>query len=272
MKNLLKVPGTMIIIILLAGASTITSCKKKEKEEPPSLPPQSSMVMDFSGFHQKGLKSIATDSIASNWGLAATNVGVWNILLTVTLGIPVAAFNESFNHTPLQLSDGSWQWIYTVNWGLKQYTAKLNGKIDNGQLNWKMYLSLQGSYTDFLWYTGTSDEAATQGQWILNKEPSDPQPFIQIDWHRNTSNNTSDIKYTNVVPGGQENGGYIFYGITTDTQYNLFYDIYNKGQDNTTSIKWNKSTKEGRIKDFAVYDDNNWHCWNSSLTNIVCTN
>ena len=63
----------------------------------------------------------------------------------------------------------------------------------------------------------------------------------------------------------EENGGYINYGITNETPYNAFYDIYNKGQDNHTNIEWNRTTKEGRVKDAQHFLDAVWHLWDSNL-------
>lgn len=267
MKKSIKIFGTLLMVAILTSAIVLTSCKKK-KENPPAIPPQSTMLIDFSGFQQTS-KSIDTTS-NSNWGQAAFTVGAWNIVISITLAIPVAAFTESFNHEPVQQTDGSWQWTYSVYRGFKIYTAKLNGKVDGNNVTWKMYLTLDNSFTDFLWFTGTSDISATAGQWVLNMSPQSPQPFLQIDWHRNTANNAADIKYLNVIPGGAENGGYIAYTLSTSTPYNATYDIYNKGQNNLTNIAWSTATKEGRIKNPASYSDSNWHCWDSALQNITC--
>ena len=133
-----------------------------------------------------------------------------------------------------------------------------------------MYISKEGGYTDFLWFSGVSNLPLTEGTWTLNHDPNDPTPYIGVEWHRDLSVGTADIKYTNIVPGGSENGGYISYGITTETPYDAFYDIYNKGQDNHTDIEWNTTTLEGHVKDLRVFLDNDWHCWNSDLEDIIC--
>ena len=58
--------------------------------------------------------------------------------------------------------------------------------------------------------------------------------MIGIEWHRDTEAGTADIKYTNIVPGGPENGGYIHFGVTGGYPHDAFYDIYNKGKENHT--------------------------------------
>jgi hypothetical protein len=104
----------------------------------------------------------------------------------------------------------------------------------------------------------------------VNRGPDYEGPFLQIDWHRYISTQTGDIKYTNVIPGDAENGGYIFYGSTTDEEYDRFYNIYNKGQDNLAEIEWNFTNKNGRVKDEHFYLDADWHCWDSNFNDIDC--
>ena len=112
--------------------------------------------------------------------------------------------------------------------------------------------------------------AVPQGSWTIFHEPNNPTPWIGIEWHRNPTDSTADIKYTNIDPNSDENGGYIFYGTTSDSIYNAFYEIYNKGKNNTTSIKWNIETHEGRVRDLKHFGDNEWHCWDSNLEDIDC--
>ena len=106
--------------------------------------------------------------------------------------------------------------------------------------------------------------------WILKKNPSDPTDLLRIDWHRNITDGSSDIKYTNIVPGGTENGGYILYEVTIESPYDRTYEIYNKGKDSTTYIEWNSSTMEGRVKDSRHFGDNDWHCWDFDYQDIEC--
>jgi len=43
-----------------------------------------------------------------NWTWAATNVTIWNIVISVNLAIPVAAFKEALKHPGEYQDDGSW--------------------------------------------------------------------------------------------------------------------------------------------------------------------
>ena len=246
--------------------------------QPPEIPPASTFVMDFGDFADGGAPGRVLDPNdpaagqgipGGNWGWAAMNVGVWNVIITVTLAVPVAAFLESFNHVPEQQPDGSWVWSYEVNVAGVIHTAELHALAVGGDIEWNMFISKDGSYTDFNWFSGVSNLVGTEGTWTLNKDPDAPTQLVGIEWHRNPQDETGDIKYTNIVPAGPENGGYIFHGITAEA-LDAFYEIFNKGQDNVTNVEWNRTTKDGRVKDPAHFGDGDWHCWHTGLQNTGC--
>jgi hypothetical protein len=209
----------------------------------------------------------------SNYNFAAFNVGFWNLAGTFGLAIPVASFTESFKHTAVKQPDGSWAWTYSVTVNPVTYTAELHGKYIDAGVRWDMYITKQNEYTDYLWYYGESDLGNTQGFWVLKAEPAkgnDGNDLLRIDWHRNPAKETGDIKYTNIVPDGPENGGNIQFVVSANEPYNRSYTIFNKGKNQTTYIEWNETTKAGRVKDSVHFSDDSWHCWDSSLKNITC--
>ena len=244
---------------------------------PPEMPPVSSLI-DFNEFPLSGsLGKISEnsnfDEIATkaNWGWASFNVIVWQTIVTTGMAIPVAAFAESFNHEAERQEDGRWLWTYdfTPFTGIK-YTASLYADVSTTSVTWEMYISKEDEYTDFLWYTGESDLLATSGTWVIYAEPANPTEWIGIEWNRNPSENTADVKYTNIKPDDDENGGYIFFGITADEQYNAFYEIFNKGEDNLISVRWNRTSKAGSVMDTLHFGDSDWHCWDETREDIDC--
>lgn len=273
----------------------VTIPPQEEVGVPPEIPPLSTFVMEFGDFASSGNVVAVPDGESmwqlvsyngpevsqpdgdadsngdqKNWNFAALNVGVWNVLLFVGLIVPVAAFAESFNYTPEQLPDYSWVWRYEVPLNEDIYHAELHGKFIASGVRWDMYLSKEGEYTDFPWYYGESNLPVTEGFWILKNNPSDPTDLLRIDWQRNLAAGTSEIKYTNIVPNGPENGGYIYYGVTADGAYDRFYEIYNKGKNNYTYIEWNYTTQEGRVKAAHFFGDDEWHCWDSAHGDAGC--
>ena len=264
---------TLIISIALTSALVFYSCSDNNtnpEDQAPVIPPQQSMVMDFESFPDTSGTALQKGMGPDNWGWAAVNIAFWNSVLTVTLVIPVAAFVESFNHEPELQPDGSWLWSYDVTVGGVNHTAKLYGKTVTGGVEWRMLISKDGGFTDFEWYAGFSNLPATEGTWTLNKDPNDPVAFLSIEWHRDTQNSTADIKYTNIVAGDPGNGSYIFYGKTTATTYNRFYNLFGAEANNHTDIEWNFESHIGRVKDPGHFGDESWHCWDEHLMDTTC--
>jgi hypothetical protein len=265
--------GLLIITSVLGFIAGCEDDPASSHGTAPEIPPQSTFIMEFSDFEQESMPNPTKQAMAlttANWTYAALNVGIWNTIITVGLAVPVAAFVAAFQHNAVWQPDNSWEWSYSFLAGGAMHTARLNGKVVEQQVQWKMYISRQDAFTDFLWYTGTADLAATEGQWILYDNPESETELLQIDWHRNIAEGTADIKYTNIVPDGAENGGYIFYGIVAGETYDRFYEIYNKGLDNITDIEWNYASKAGRVMDENHFGDTDWHCWDGTLSDITC--
>ena len=274
--SVFKLPNARrwIAIVLSAVVVLASACKQKEKEgDPPDLPPLSSFVMDFDAFPSttsgREIASAVTVNTTSNYGFAAINVGVWNTLIKIGLAVPVGAFVESFKHKPSKQSDGSWVWSYDVLALGAKYTASLHRSVPDGTIHWDMYVSKQGAYTNFNWYSGVSDLDRSHGTWTLNASPDDPTPLLGIEWNYDATAKTGNIKYTNVVANGAENGGYIYYGVTADPTYDAFYDIYNKGADDLINIQWNRASKAGRVKNPKHFGTVDWNYWDSTLQDAV---
>jgi len=94
--------------LALAFAVIISGCKKDEEKTAPAIPPASTFTMDFSGFSNPGDTNSSREvTTYHNWGYAYLNVISWNTLITVGLAVPVAAFNESFNHQAVYHPDNN---------------------------------------------------------------------------------------------------------------------------------------------------------------------
>lgn len=272
-KNMFK--AFVIGSILVSFA--VLSCEDESKDDDaPPLPPEESFIIDFSDFEDPSdtLKSTKATLTHQNWGTAYLKASFWNFVITVHGIIPVTAFLESFNHQPVYEGENTWSWSYAYTIGSATYTAKLTGKIlETEEVKWEMYISKTaaiGGFSDFKWYEGTARFDRTSGHWILYYSPTENYEFVRIDWTKNWLDSTGGIKYTNIVPEGTENGGYIAYGIVDDPFYDAYYEIYNKGRDNLAEIEWNRTTKKGRISDPMTFGDEDWHCWDSLLMDIVC--
>ena len=258
-----------LLLVLAIAVLTVAGCSGASGA--PTIPPEETFVIPFEDFYKtNGLISLEAGGNQSNWNYSALAVGIWSTIIRIGLAVPVTAFRASFHNIPLQQPDGSWIWSYSVLIGGSIHTAKLHGQFITEGVHWEMKISKEGEYEDFLWYYGECDLPATEGFWILKQTPANPTDLVRIDWSRDISAGTHALRYTNIVPDGPENGGYIDTQYTNGTPYDRIWDLYNKGQNNHTYIEWSTTTGEGRIKDLNHFGDEDWHCWDSDHTNVAC--
>ena len=222
MKNILS-----IILIFILSTGFFSGCKK-DHGDPPVLPPQESMIIDFSNF-TSGKKSadLLSDQKGtenSSWEFAATVAAVWKLLITSSLAIPVTSFKLAFDQKPVYLDAKTWQWSYNASVASVSYKARLTGQISTSDVLWEMYITEEGTggFTEFLWIEGTSKLDGTGGQWILNQNPQTPVAMLQIDWTK-TGTSIGSVTYT-YVKNDPFKSSYIEYGLT-NAALNAYYTI-----------------------------------------------
>ncbi len=262
-----------LIAVFFAAIFLMTSCNDDGSEAPgvaPTIPPSSSFEMDFNEFPDDGGSTGGRTATISNWSHAAVSVGVWNLIIGVATVVPVAAFKATVDKTPVFIGNNTWQWSYNFQVNNIQHSAKLQGMLVSDGVDWKMLLSKAGEYTDYEWYTGHSNSERTEGWWMLNFGPVEARPFVRIDWSRNADSTVASIKYTSTDPENDGIGGYIHYGMNEQTPFNTYYNLFDNKEDKLMEIKWNRSTKAGTVRNPVFFGDTNFHCWNSSLQDVVC--
>jgi hypothetical protein len=263
--------------VTAVGAATTfifaTACKSSTEPEegPPAVPPSSAFLMDFGDFTllQASADAGSPAAVGLNWGRSALVVGVWNIAIAVTLVAPVTAFAAAVNQTPTW-EDDHWRWEYDFSVLGVPHSARLEAAPAGTSHRWDMFISRQGTYEDFAWFSGTTLNDGTGGSIEFRLDPNNPTPFLSVVWTRDVQAATGTIRYTNIVAGAAENGSYIFYGVTTDPTYDAFYDIFGAQLQNLTEIEWNRTTLAGRVMDPNHYQDQAWHCWDGNLDDVTC--
>lgn len=275
---------SFLLITLITGL--FLGCEKK-KDIPPALPPVGSMSIDFSNFIPTKKSAVTEGDVKgisvgekSNWALASTVAGVWNIILAVNLAVPVASFGVAINKTPVYLDDKKWEWSYEFNVIGATYEARLTGQIRTTDIKWEMYISREGigAFAELLWYEGTSNLDAKSGQWVLNHSQAFPEPVLQIDWEVEGTS-IGSIKYTYIRDKKDDRSSdpfknsFIEYGMTTNT-LNSFYNVHqNTGTPNVYNdvfIEWSTTGNNGHIKSNYHFQDDLWHCWNELGDNVIC--
>lgn len=267
--KIMKIIKSFLLIGILI-TFTLQSCDKNNSVAP-ELPPEASFVIDFSDFNSN---KFAPDVTNENWKHAAGNVFVWNDIITVDLAVPIASYAEAIvRQKAVYQGDGQWLWEFSFTNKINNIThsAKLFGTTQESSIYWEMFISKEGEYTDFKWYTGTSMLDKSKVSWTLYNKPGNASELLSIEYI-NTSESTGNITYTNIIPENSDNGAYIKYGNDYETDLNAYYHIFNKGQDNLTEIEWSQTTKNGRVRDSLKFKNIEWHCWDVNLEDIDCNN
>jgi len=271
MKMKIFKPVSYVIILAIGLAMTFTSCEKTP--EAMDLPPKESLSIDLNIFPSKTDKKAASE-IELNWFYSAAQVFVWNGVLALNMVIPLAAYAEAFNHVPVYQEDNTWEWSYSVTSGVETYEASLIGeRLNNKEFSMKMYVSKSGvnPFEDVLWFSGVVRYDLTAASWKMNMDPYNTRPFMDIDYHKDFEAGTADIKYTSTDPQSNVYGGFIEYGIDPAlVDYDAHYTIQRSDTD-LTEIKWNTTTAAGRVRDEVHYLDSDWHCWDTLLADVACT-
>jgi len=285
MKNW-KLSGLMLSLIMIFATSCEKSTDINEQGTSPELPPFESMVIDFGAFDESGNSGKATTLVYDNkapngnWVFSRVVVGVWSSALYSTLAVPVASFQAAFSQTPEKISEDTWEWTYSVNGFTSEYTARLTGQLTANGVVWNMYITKMGieGFDEFLWFSGNSSLDGNSGTWILNQGPEKPDPMLQIVWER-SGDEIGYIKYTWVRElNDQENAdpfrdSFLEYGLQEgnfDAYFNAYAYDTNLQAFTSVDIEWSRDTFEGRVRAFAYFEDELWHCWDSNGDDVAC--
>lgn len=263
-----------LLICITALVATL-GCRK-EKTDPPILPPANSMFIDFSDFNnpsKSGTVSVKGEN-TSAWEFAVVPVVFWNHIINTMLFVPVAAFQATIDQPPVNVADDTWEWKKSFAIGNSHFQTRLNGRISGNIVNWKMYISLENSYSDFLWFEGTSALDGKSGQWLLYQNSDNPGKLLQIDWEVTSSSSVPHVTYT-YIKNDLHYGDFIEYGSLTSSgsPYNSFYSMeyYNEfaGKLYSLDVEWNSLTNNGRVRS-SDYLLGEWYCWDSNKVNSTC--
>lgn len=271
----MKRTGAIILGAFIALTAILSSCSD-DSENPgtaPTLPPASSMSVNLGNFPQNEGGRIDYTNTKTNFALAAGNVVLWQTILASSIVIPAAAFEEAFNHD-FQYSESAGKWVseYSVNVAGAAITAELYAEVTGETVIWEMYLSQEGAFDQFLWFSGESNLDNTGGEWVLYASPQRPVEVLTIDWDRVEGEAVNSL-YTLVDASSTKNGSYIEYGVTTEAGYTHFYDVSitdSEDDDYDLFILYNEENYTGSVKSNAVFGDDAPRCWDEALEDTEC--
>lgn len=258
MKNLFQI--LFFSSILFFGFFT---CKPPEKVAPP-FPPEKDLTLDFSYFinppYETGNYAFAFQTSRSWADLFNDSVSLYKNMLN-TISDNELKFQD--NHTWL-ISD-----IYYS--GDNQYDINYFEIINIDTIDTKLFFTLDSSYTNLLLFDGYFLPDSTNGFRQINKPDTGNTSvkFLKIDWNI-ISESKKEVKFTNLLVD-DKNGNSVLYKDSTDNQYDVYLDFFDKASENHTFIEYSKTNFSGRIKDLKFYGDENWYCWDTNRENTDCS-
>ena len=279
MQTIINKSSIKIILALTLSLFIFLHCEDSNDPIPdaPVMPPQSAVSLDLSSLTNSGTPKISlakvsdnsSTMVGTNWVYAAGTVGFWTSVTSISLSIPAAAFAGTINQEPEYLGDLRWKWTKTFQILLAQYTAELYGEINGSKVDWEMYISQTGGYSDYLWFTGESNLDGSGGTWTFNKSAAEPVEYLQIEWNLH-SDEIDDLRYEVIQTGAENEGSYIFYAFDNDEVYNSACTLFNSVDTILVNVEWHRINRNGRVKSPAYFEDNLWHCWDENRDNLEC--
>lgn len=273
-------------MLAMALLFTVSCSKTDEKVDPDAveLPPYETMAVDFGDFMDdsstSGKISSTSAKVGNNWLYPRIVVGLWNTALFTTLAVPVASFKSAFAHRPVFLGDNTWQWSYTVDGFTSQYAARLTGEVSGDVIIWKMYVTKTGigAFDEFMWFSGESSKNGNSGHWVLHQSADRPNKMLRIDWER-VNEEIGDIRYTWVRDLKDDDSAdsfkdsYLEYGLQ-DGDYDVFYNVHAYDENMEAfvdvNIEWNRTSYFGRVMSPSYFQDEVWHCWDTTGEDVAC--
>ena len=255
----------------LAVLVLFTSCDDTNEivqTEQPTPPPSYSLSPEFNTF--EGSTAGRQASTIKNWLYAATNVTVYSSILTVSLAVPVAAFNATIAGDPIFNRDtGLWEWTSDFTVSAEAYQITLTADVNGSDVNWKGYISKENGFTDFIWFDGTSRLDGTSGSWSLYESPNQPAVWISSDWERDFSTNSGEATFM-VEKTGNGEGSFITYQVDSQSDLDRGVIINDVNQQNEIAVLWNQAESYGRVRSQTKFGDTDFHCWDADLQDTVC--
>lgn len=272
MKKILSIKKTLLFAVMVSLIFSTVSCDKENVDDRPVLPPAESLFMDFSDFDNGPAQGKAIVATYDNFLHAFTNLVFWNGLITIKMAPPVAAYSNilMMSGNPEYLGDNRWRWTKEFTFNQVNYVAILTGeRLNNEEFSMEMKIALSDLPDQgVIWFDGIIRYDHTHAEWNLYSNDVAHVKVIEVEWNKDYETGISDLKYTYVETGSEENGSYIMYGLIPEADYDAFYTI--SLSSTTINIEWDRETKAGRVKDEQEWGNSDWHCWNDVLQDIEC--
>ena len=271
MNNKLIVKRPVAILLAITLLIVSTSCDNEPAENRPELPPLESLMMTFADFDGPIALTKASGEPHLHFNYAFTSLVFWSGASALTMALPVAAYTYALEQGVEYLGDNSWEWNYSFQWSGLDYTATLTAtRINNEEFSLEMMIASSATPDQGVrWFDGVVRYDHTQANWTIYKDGS--IEVLEVAWTRDFELGDASLLYTYVEPALVETGSYISYDYAPLEVYDASFTL--SRSTGTTLIRWNTTSKEGRVQDEARFGDAEWMCWDSlemGLVDMVC--
>ncbi len=234
----------------------------------PDLPDKETFTFNNLFLVTDSLNYSIKDYTQYNWILAASKFFEWNMLVGDNIKLSYSALQKAYLYEAMPFDTKTWYWEYDFSENDNNYTVFLyaTSEIDSS-LFWEMYLSVNESEKGLV-LSGKNNKFFTQGQWLFYREKYSSNEILKIDWIKNDT--ALIVDFTNVYSNS------IFKGSSLEIIYNyadtnfVSYIFTNARNLRKSYIELNTTVGSGKVKDFYVFGDSLWHCWDSNFVDIEC--
>ncbi|MCI4669455.1 MAG: hypothetical protein MRZ79_15075 [Bacteroidia bacterium] len=271
-----------VILAFILSLALFTSCDVDPpiNQEAPDLPPQEMFSMPTTALSTMEPDTAVPNANATyrNWTFSAINLVVWNTAIAVHAGIPIASFGKAVNQRAVYIGNDTFSWTYVYEapaiLGGKSYDVVLTAQYINNfqEVEWIMNVTEQGSTNTFEWYKGISSTDFSEAHFTVNRNPANPEGYLDIEFEKDLSSGDFKIRYTSVAASDPGLGGYIEYRENVGAAFDRAFDIFggaNKPGE-SIEIQWNQQNENGRVKNLEFFNDSNWHCWDENQADTSC--
>lgn len=262
--GILALAGLMLVFAAqLGGCSNNDSPTEPDTATAPTLPDPDQLTFDFSFFDgAESMQAEKADGIHSHFVNAYLRAVVLDALARLTLAAPVGAFAVALHTDPVLADDGSWNWVYNWRDRGEQLRIRLNGKPVEGRVAWEMHVSGDGGLTEFMWFSGSTNDAGQEGQWTFYDLDAEGQPACgEIAWGDAPAGRFLEF----VSLEAETDGDTLRF---TDGHPDYSIDFIPGDGATPSFIRWHADgTGSLRVPD---YNDGLEACWNKWQENTVC--
>ncbi|RKZ31361.1 hypothetical protein DRQ33_07130 [bacterium] len=263
---------SVLFVGLLVFSMLFVGCGKDDDEEvpeQPELPPTGIFnSVDFSLFlNPDSIFNPAIKSLdrCAHFDTACFIVGVSCVVIEAAFFWPKIAFALAMTQEPTYEGDLTWRWTLGHEDNNISLYAILTSSHDS--VDWEMRVT-NAEVSNFLWYSGRCNFAATGGWWEFNDKDTlnEEFPVLWVGWERNPTDTTGSLTIANINESDTEGYGDTISYWRDGLISNAILNIHGGDRPGIWTIIWHSTEHWGTI----FYPEGEQFCWDDSAQCIEC--